>query len=118
MSWPGWALPTFAAAIVGLGLFSTASHFDGPHFDADTRSASRPVVPVLSSPDNEGPSPTQQPSETPTPTSSPEGAGLAPSKGAIMAADPLADPLASEAMEAASREPVAAGSAPGAAIGR
>lgn len=102
MSWPGWALPTFAAAIVGLGLFSASWYFDYPYFDTDTRSASRPVMPVLSS-DDEGPSPAQQPSEAPTPTSLPAHAELSSSEGVVTSAEPWA----SEAMEMASRDPVA-----------
>ena len=102
MSLQGWAFPTFAAAIVGLGLFGAYSHFDYPYFDTDTRSASRPVMPVLS-PDDKGPSPVQQPIEAPTPTSLPAHVGLPSSEGAITSADPWA----SEAMETASREPVA-----------
>jgi CheY-like chemotaxis protein len=102
MSLPGWALPTFAAAIVGLGLLSANSYFDYPYFDTDTRSASRPVMPILSS-DNKGPSPAQQPSEASMPTSLPTHAELPSSEGAVTSADPWA----SEAMETASREPVA-----------
>jgi CheY-like chemotaxis protein len=101
MSLPGWALPTFAAAIVGLGLFSANTYFDYPYFDTDTRSASRPVMPVLSS-DNTGPSPAQQPSEASMPTSLPAHAEFPPSEDTITSADPWA----SEAMETASREPV------------
>jgi CheY-like chemotaxis protein len=102
MSLQGWALPTFAAAIVGLGLFGAYSHFDYPYFDTDTRSASRPVMPIFS-PDGKGPSPAQQPSGESTPTSLPAHAGLPSSEGAITPTDPWA----SEAMEIASREPVA-----------
>jgi CheY-like chemotaxis protein len=102
MSLQGWALPTFAAAIVGVGLFGANSYLDYPYFDTDTRSASRPVMPVLSS-DDKGPSPTQQPSEASMPTSLPAHAGLPSSEGTITSVDPWA----SEAMETASREPVA-----------
>jgi CheY-like chemotaxis protein len=102
MSWPGWALPTFAAAIVGLGFFSAFSYFDPPYFDTDTRSASEPVMPVLSS-DDEGPSPAQQPSEASMATSLPAHAELPSSEGTIASADPWE----SEAMETASREPIA-----------
>ena len=102
VGWTGWTLPTFAAAIVGLGFFGSYSYFDYPHFDTDTTSASRPVMPVLS-PDDKESSPAQQPGEESTPTSSPARTGLLPPEAAIAAADPLA----SEAMEKASREPVA-----------
>lgn len=102
MSLSGWALPAFAAAIVGLGLFGAYSHFNYSYLDTNTRSASRPVMPVLSS-DDEGPSPAQEPSEASTPTSLPAHAGLPSSEGTITSADPLA----SEAMETALRESVA-----------
>ena len=102
MSLQGWALPTFAAAIVGLGLFSANTYFDYPYFDTDTRSASRPVMPVLSS-ENKGTSLAQQPSEASMPTSLPAHAELPLSEGTITSTDPWA----SEAMETASREPVA-----------
>ncbi len=102
MSLPGWALPTFAAAIVGLGLYSANSYFDYPYFDTDTRSAARPIMPILSS-DNKGPSPAQQQSEASMPTALPAHAELPSSEGAITSTDPWA----SEAMETASREPVA-----------
>jgi CheY-like chemotaxis protein len=102
MSLPGWALRTFAAAIVGLGLFGAYSYFNHSYLDMNTRSASRPVMPILST-DDEGPSPAQQPSEASTPTSLPAHAGLPSSEGTITSADPLA----SEAMETASRESVA-----------
>ena len=102
MSLPGWALRTFAAAIVGLGLFGAYSYFYYSYLDMNTRSASRPVMPILST-DDEGPSPAQQPSEASTPTSLPAHAGLPSSEGTITSADPLA----SEAMETASRESVA-----------
>jgi CheY-like chemotaxis protein len=102
MSWQGWALPTFAAAIVGLVLFSANSYFDYPYFDTDTRSVSRPVMPVFS-PDDRGLLPAQQRSEASTPTSLPTHAEHPASEGTITSADPWA----SEAMETASREPVA-----------
>ena len=102
MSLPGWALPAFAAAIVGLGLFGAYSYFNYSYLDMNTRSASKPVMPMLSS-DDEEPSPPQQPSEASTSTSLPAYAGLPSSEGTIM----FADPLASEAMETASREAVA-----------
>ena len=102
MSLSGWALPAFAAAIVGLGLFGAYSHFNYSYLDTNTRSASSPVMPILSS-DDEGPSPAQEPSEASTPTSLPAHAGLPSSEGTITSADPLA----SEAMETASREAVA-----------
>ncbi len=102
MSLPGWALPAFAAAIVGLGLFGAYSYFNYSYLDMNTRSASKPVMPMLSS-DDEEPSPAQQPSEASTPTSLPAYAGLPSSEGTITSADPLA----SEAMETASREAVA-----------
>ena len=102
MSLPGWALRTFAAAIVGLGLFGAYSYFNYSYLNMNTRSASRPVMPILST-DDEGPSPAQQPSEASTPTSLPAHAGLPSSEGTITSADPLA----SEAMETASRESVA-----------
>lgn len=103
MSIPGRALPTFAAAIVGLGLFSAFSYFDHPYFDTNTRSVSKPVMPVLLS-DDKVPSSAQQPSETSKPNPSPARAGLPSSEGTIASADPWT----SEAMETASREPVAA----------
>ena len=102
MSVPGWAFPTFAAAIVGLGLFGAYLYSDYSYLDANTRSASRPVMPVLSSDDKE-PSPAQQPSEASKPTSLPAHAGILSSEGTITSADPRT----SEAMETASREPVA-----------
>src|SRR5215204_1225867 len=102
MSLSGWALPAFAAAIVGLGLFGAYSHFNYSYLDTNTRSASRPVMPVLSS-DDEGPSPAQEPSEASTPTSLPAHAGLSSSEGTITSTDPLA----SEAIETALRESVA-----------
>ena len=102
MSLPGWAFPTFAAAIVGLGLFGAYSYSDYSYLDANTRSASRPVMPVLSSDDKEL-SPAQQPSEASKPTSLPAHAGILSSEGTITSADPRT----SEAMEIASREPVA-----------
>ena len=102
MSLPGWALLAFAAAIVGLGLFGAYSYFNYSVLDMNTRSASKPVMPMLSS-DDEEPSPAQQPSEASTPTSLPAYAGLPSPAGTITSADPLA----SEAMETASREAVA-----------
>jgi CheY-like chemotaxis protein len=102
MSWPGWTLPTFAAAIVGLGLFGSYSYFDYPYFDTDTRSVSVPVMPILSS-DDIGLSPAQQPSEAPTPTPLPAHVELSPSEGTITSTYPWE----SEAMETASREPIA-----------
>ena len=102
MSLPGWALLAFAAAIVGLGLFGAYSYLNYSVLDMNTRSASKPVMPMLSS-DDEEPSPAQQPSEASTPTSLPAYAELPSSAGTITSADPLA----SEAMETASREAVA-----------
>ena len=102
MSLPGWALPAFAAAIIGLGLFGAYSYFNYVYLDMNTTSASKPLMPILSS-DDEEPSSAQQPSEASTPTSLPAYAGLPSSEGTIM----FADPLASEAMETASREAVA-----------
>src|SRR5215207_750462 len=102
MSVSGWALPTFAATIVGLGFFGAYSYFDYSYVDTNTRSASRPVVPILSS-DDKGPSPAQQSSEASTPTSLPGHAQLPSSEGTILSTDPWT----SEALEAASREPVA-----------
>ena len=99
----GWAAPTFAVAIVGLGFFGAYSYFDYSYVDTSTRSASSLVVPVLS-PDDKGPSLAQQSSTVSTLTSLPATAGLLSSKGTISPADPWA----SEAMEAASREPVTA----------
>jgi len=101
MSWPGWTLPTFAAAIVGLGLFGSYSYFDYPYFDTDTRSVSVPVMPILSSDDMEL-SPAQRPSEEPMPTFLPAHAELPPFEGTITSTYPWE----SEAMEAASREPI------------
>lgn len=102
MSLSGWASTAFAAAIIGLGLFGAHSYFSYSYLDMNTRSASEPVMPVLLS-DDEGPSPARQPSEAFTPTSLPAHAGLPSAEGAITSADPLA----SEAMETASRESVA-----------
>lgn len=102
MSVSGWALPTFAAAIVGLGLFGAYSYFDYSYVDTNTRSASRPVVPILLS-DDKGSSPAQQSSEASTPTSLTGHAQLPSSEGTVLSADPWA----SEALEAASREHVA-----------
>ena len=102
MSLPGWALPAFAAAIIGLGLFGAYSYFNYVYLDMNTTSASKPLMPILSS-DDEEPSSAQQPSEASTPTSLPAYAGLPSPAGTITSADPLA----SEAMETASREAVA-----------
>ena len=102
MSLPGWALLAFAAAIVGLGLIGAYSYFNYSILDMNTRSASKPVMPMLSS-DDEEPS-LAQPSEVSTPISLPAYAGLPSSAGTITSADPLA----SEAMETTSREAVAA----------
>src|SRR3712207_4418512 len=102
MSLPGWALPTFAAAIIGLGLFGANSYFNYGHLDTNTRSASSPVTPVLSI-DDEGQSPAPQPGEASTATSLPAHTGLPSSESPIT----FADSLASEAMEAAWREPIA-----------
>jgi CheY-like chemotaxis protein len=94
---PGWALPTFAAAIVGLGLFGAYSYVD-----TSTRSASTPVIPVLST-DDKGPLQAQQPSEASTPTSLPAHEGLPSSEEGTISS---ADPWVSEAMEAALGEPI------------
>jgi CheY-like chemotaxis protein len=99
MSVSGWALPTFAAAIVGLGLFGAYSYFDYSYVDTNTKSASRPVVPILLS-DDKGSSPAQQSSEASTPTSLTGHVQLPSSEGTVLSADPWA----SEALEAASRE--------------
>jgi CheY-like chemotaxis protein len=99
MSVPGWALPTFLAAIVGLGLFGANSYLNYLYLDTNTRSASTPVTPVLSI-DDKGPSPAQLSSEVSTPTSLPAHSGLPSSEGTITSADSLA----SEAMETAWRE--------------
>ncbi len=96
MSLRGWALPTFLAAIVGLGLFGANSYLD-----TNTRSAPRAVMPVLSS-DDKGPSPAQ-PSEASTPTSLPARAEFPSSEGTITSADSLA----SEVMETAWRDSIA-----------
>jgi CheY-like chemotaxis protein len=101
MSLPGWALPTFAAAIVGLGLFGAYSYFDYSYVETNTRSASRPVVPILLSKDK-GSSQAQQSSEASTPTSLTGHARLPSSEGTALSADPWA----SEALEAALGEPI------------
>src|ERR671920_2365176 len=102
MSVSGWAFPTFAAAIVGLGLFGACSYFDYSYVETNTRSASRPVVPILLSNDK-GSSQAQQSSEASTPTSLTGRTRLPSSEGTALSADPWA----SEALEAASRESVA-----------
>src|SRR4051812_45057630 len=101
MSLPGWALPTFAAAIVGLGLFGAYSYFDYSYVETNTRSASRPVVPILLSNDK-GVSQAQQSSEASTSTSLTGHARLPSSVGTALSADPWA----SEALEAALGEPI------------
>lgn len=101
MSLPGWALPTFAAAIVGLGLFGANAYFDH-YLDTNTRSASRPITPVLSI-DDERQLPAQQPSEASTVASLPAHTGLPSSEGSITSPDSLAR----EAMETALRESAA-----------
>lgn len=96
MSLPGWALPTFLAAIVGLGLFGANSYLNYLYLDTNTRSVSTPVLSI----DDKGPSPAQLSSEVSTPTSLPAHSGLPSSEGTITSADSLA----SEAMETAWRE--------------
>src|SRR5215210_8820861 len=100
MSLPGWALPVATAVTVGFGLFGIYSNLDYSHIDSSTKSTPKPVIPVWVSGDEESSS-AEQSSDTPTPPPVPT---LIQSPSSEAAKTP-GDPWASEAMEAASREP-------------
>lgn len=107
MSLSGWAFPTAAAVIVGFGLFGiysniVPSYIDATAKSANTKSAPKPVIPVLV-PGDEEPSSVQQSSDSSTAVPSPTPIQSSSSD----ATKQLTDPWKSEGMEAGLREPFA-----------